>query len=70
MDEDKIPISISGIDYTVNILFFERIDIDKEELIGETIFIKPKGFNMATISIHKNFYMKIKRHIKIKKIFE
>lgn len=71
MNLNDIHISISGIDYSVNVKFFERLDIVKEELIGDTYFIKSKddtgGFQ---ISVHKNYYDIIKRDLKIKKILD
>ena len=71
MNLNDIHISISGIDYSVNVKFFERLDIVKEELIDDTYFIKSKddtGF--FQISVHKNYYDIIKRDLRIKKIFE
>jgi hypothetical protein len=71
MNLNDIHISISGIDYSVNIEFFERLDIVKEELIGDTYFIRSKddsGF--FQISVHKNYYDMIKRDLKIKNILD
>lgn len=62
----KIPVNLSGIDDTVDILFFERLQIDKEKLIGDTYFIKTKCGSF--FSVHKNFYDVVKRDLKIKKI--
>ena len=71
MDLDDIHISISGIDYSVNLSFFEKLDIVKEDLIGDTYFIKSKDDKgYFHLSVHKNYYDAIKRHLKIKKIFE
>ena len=71
MNLNDIHISISGIDYSVNIEFFERLDIVKEELIGDTYFIKSKdNMGFFQISVHKNYYDVIKRDLKIKKILD
>ena len=71
MDLNDIHISISGIEYSVNINFFERLDIVKEDLIGDTYFIKSKDDEgNFYLSVHKNYYDIIKRHLRIKKIFE
>ena len=39
MNFQEVPISISGIDYSVNLDFFERLDILEEKLIDDTYFI-------------------------------
>jgi hypothetical protein len=71
MNLNDIHISISGIDYSVNIEFFERLDIVKEELIGDTYFIKSKdNMGFFQISVHKNYYDVIKRDLKIKNILD
>ena len=71
MDLNNIHISISGIDYSVDMSFFERLDIIQEELIGDTYFIMSKDRDgKFQISVHKNYYDIIKRYLRIKKIFE
>jgi len=66
-----IPINASGIDYTVGESFFNRIDIVKEELIGDTYFIRFNSNNVTNyLSVHKNFYEPIKRNIKIDSIIK
>jgi hypothetical protein len=71
MDMNDIHISISGIDYSVNINFFERLDVVEENLIGDTYFIKSKDSSgFFQISVHKNYYDIIKRDLKIKKILD
>jgi hypothetical protein len=66
-----IPINASGIDYTVDESFFNRIDIVKEELIGDTYFIRFNSNNVTNyLSVHKNFYEPIKRNIKIDSIIK
>jgi hypothetical protein len=71
MNFNDIHISISGIDYSVNIKFFERLDIIEEDLVGDTYFIKSKDDQGDSyLSVHKNYYDIIKRHLRIKKIFE
>jgi hypothetical protein len=64
----KIPVNLSGIDYTFDIEFFKRCQIDEEKLIGDTYFIKTKC--KIFFSVHKNFYEIIKRDLKIKKILK
>jgi hypothetical protein len=64
----KIPVNLSGIDDTVDIKFFERLEIIEEKLIGDTYFIKTKC--KSFFSVHKNFYDIIKRDLKIKKILK
>ena len=71
MNLNDIHISISGIDYSVNMNFFERLEIVKEELIGDTYFIKSKDdMGFFQISVHKNYYDIIKRDLNIKKILD
>jgi len=71
MDLNNIHISISGIDYSVDMSFFERLDIIQEELIGDTYFITSKDRDgKFQIAVHKNYYDIIKRDLRIKKIFE
>ena len=71
MNLNDIHISISGIDYSVNMNFFERLNIVKEELISDTYFIKSKdGSGYFHFSVHKNYYDIIKRDLKIKKILD
>lgn len=71
MNLNDIHISISGIDYSVNMNFFERLNIVKEELIGDTYFIKSKDdIGFFHLSVHKNYYDIIKRDLKIKKILD
>ena len=71
MDLNNIHISISGIDYSVDMSFFERLDIIQEELIGDTYFIMSKDRDgKFQIPVHKNYYDIIKRDLRIKKIFE
>ena len=71
MDLNNIHISISGIDYSVDMSFFERLDIIQEELIGDTYFIMSKDRDgKFQISAHKNYYDIIKRDLRIKKFFE
>lgn len=71
MNLNDIHISISGIDYSVNMNFFERLNIVKEELIGDTYFIKSKDDSGTfQLSVHKNYYDIIKRDLKIKKILD
>jgi hypothetical protein len=71
MNFQEVPISISGIDYSVNLDFFERLDILEEKLIDDTYFIQSKdGNGFFTLSVSKNYYDIIKRDLKIKKILE
>ena len=71
MDLNNIHISISGIDYSVDMSFFERLDIIQEELIGDTYFIMSKDRDgKFQISVYKKIWESAKREIKIKKIFE
>jgi len=71
MNLNDIHIAMSGIDYSVNIEFFERLDIIEEDLVGDTYFIKSKDDQgNFYLSVHKNYYDIIKRHLRIKKIFE
>jgi|LauGreDrversion4_2_1035121.scaffolds.fasta_scaffold614295_2 hypothetical protein len=71
MNLDEVPISISGIDYTMGFNFFERLDIVEENLIGDTYFIKSKDqHGYFRFSVHKNYYDIIKRDLKIKKILK
>jgi hypothetical protein len=71
MNLNDIHISISGIDYSVNMNFFERLNIVKEELIGDTYFIKSKDDSGTFhLSVHKNYYDIVKRDLKIKKILD
>jgi len=66
-----IPVSVSGIDYTVDESFLNRIDILKEELVGDTYFIIFNSSNVTNyLSVHKNFYEPIKRNIKIDSIIK
>jgi len=66
-----IPISISGIDDTVSITFFEKLNIIKEELISDFYFLTILDqHGKCQIQIHKNFWEKIKRDKIIKKILE
>ena len=66
-----IPISISGIDYDVDVSFFERLSIISEELISDTYFLTSSdNHGQFLISVHKNFYDKIKREVKINKILK
>ena len=61
-----IPINFSGIDQTVDEIFFNRISIIEEELFGDTYFIKFNSSNgVSYLSVHKNFYEPIKRNLKI-----
>jgi hypothetical protein len=51
--------------------FFEKLNIVKEELIGDTYFIKSKDDSGTfQLSVHKNYYDIIKRDLKIKKILD
>jgi hypothetical protein len=71
MNLNDIHISISGIDYSVDVKFFEKLDIVKEELVGDTYFIRSKsGSGFFQITVHKNYYDIIKRDLKIKKILD
>lgn len=71
MNLHNIHISISGIDSSVDINFFESLDILEEELIGDTYFIKSRdNMGLYQISVHKNYYDVIKRDRKIKKILD
>lgn len=68
-----IHILIGGIDHNVDISFFEKLNISKEELIGDIYFIKSKDSNdqnNCLVSVHKNYYDIIKRELKIRKIFK
>jgi len=66
-----IPISISGIDDTVTINFFEKLNITNEELISDFYFLTILDeHRKCQIQIHKNFWEKIKRDKIIKKILE
>jgi hypothetical protein len=71
MNLNDIHISISGIDYSVDVKFFERLNIVKEELVGDTYFIRSKSSSgFFQITVHKNYYDIIKRDLKIKKILD
>jgi hypothetical protein len=66
-----IPVSVSGIDYTVDESFLNRIDILKEELVGDTYFIIYNSSNVTNyLSVHKNFYEPFRRNIKIDTIIK
>jgi hypothetical protein len=66
-----IPISISGIDDTVPINFFEKLNITNEELISDFYFLTILDqHGKCQIQIHKNFWKKIKRDKIIKNILE
>jgi hypothetical protein len=71
MNLNEVPISISGIDYTMGLSFFERLDIIEENLIGDTYFIKSKDRQgYFQFSVHRNYYDIIKRDLKIKNILK
>jgi hypothetical protein len=59
----NIPISICGQDYEVSESFFEKLVIIKEELIGDTYFLKCE--DNLKISVQKNFYILVKRVCRI-----
>ena len=49
--------------------FFERLSILREELVGDTYFIKFKnGDSDMTFSIHQNEYKRVKIDLRDKKI--
>jgi len=64
-----IPISISGIDDQVDISFFFRLNIIKEEIISDYCFLTIEDRDgRCQIQVHMNFWRKIKREILINKI--
>ena len=66
MNLNQIPISIHGIDYTVDYEFFKRLSILEENLIGDTYFIKSKDSEgHFYLSVNKNFYEILKEKMKI-----
>lgn len=64
MNLNEVPISISGIDYTVSFNFFERLDIVDENLITDTYFIRSRDQEgYFFFSVHMNFYEQIKKEL-------
>lgn len=64
----KIVINSRGEYYDVDSSFLERIDIIKEEEIGDVVFIT--GKSDVYFSIDKNQLMIAKRHNKIKSVLD
>jgi hypothetical protein len=60
--------------YDMSLSFFEGLKISREELIGDTYFIRfESGDSNMTFSIHKNTYDKVKvdlRELRINSIFD
>jgi len=71
MNLNEVPISVYGIDYSMDFSFFERLNIIEESLIGDTYFIKSKDSQgHFHFSVHKNYYDIIKRDLKIKNLLK
>ena len=64
-----IPISISGIDDQVPIIFFNNLNIIREDIISDWCFLTIEDrHGKCQIQVHMNFWTKIKREILINKI--